>query len=292
MLHNLKTRQKITVAILLALFCFTLILIPAKNAKAQVPVNPVAALAAIFNTSVQTTIANTNWGLKNWILNAAGAGTRLAIRTLRDSVIGFIATGQFQVPSFVASFTADPHKMAENAARLFMSRISGIDFCNWNLRPPDRLKLQVSLRFDLQCNVRNFRQHVDDLANTMGYGQENNPQNNLTTADQIIEHWTDEFLAINEDDPVYGVYKAATLKKQNEKLAQKSFFDEAMGTGGFIGQRDPITKKINTPGSALAGMLGAEFGGNMRQCDTAQEFHNVLVSCTLEAIASITDSAF
>lgn len=281
MLHNsrflfsfLKTDRKIVVLFLLVIFCFSLILTPTRNARAVVPTNPLTILVQVINSSVQVTAHNLGFQNKNFLLNPAAAITRLVIRTLRDMVIQWIATGQFGMPQFTASYFADPSRWAENAARMFLSQLTGINFCNYNLNVPKTFSFNIRLSFDFKCNFNNYQNTLSSFIK--------NP-----SATGMATQWL-----LENSDPIHDIFLLAERKHEQEVRARNARNNEAQAGGGFLGQRDPVTGKIMTPGKVIADMLQESVGSNWRECDSSQEFQTILASCTLSALADIADSAF
>lgn len=93
---------------------------------------------------------------------------RAAVKAARDSIIKWVNTGNMDVtPTFVTNFEFDAQKTAENAARLFASQLTNIDFCNYfPVTPTVNLDFQLNARIGLECNFqkssREYREALKD----------------------------------------------------------------------------------------------------------------------------------
>ena len=268
-----KTNSRLTLMVLLTVLLLSIFLVPLRSAKAAVPVVCPVCDTWGFNTSLQITGLNFNWNIKNNILNpAATFAVKTLMQLLRDWAIQWIATGQFGVPQFQASFFADPSKWAENAARLFLSELTGINFCNYNLNVPKTLSVNVRLAFDFRCNFNNYQ-------NTL-FSFIKNP-----SATSMADQWL-----LENSDPLHDIFLLAERKHEQEVRARNARNNEVQAGRGFLGRRNPITGKIDTPGEMIAGYLGSTINSDYRQCDAAKEWQEALLSCGLSAISAIVDA--
>lgn len=258
--------------VLLAIFLLVAV-IPPHVAQAVTPVTcPVCDVWGV-NISVQSTSLNFQWNNKNFLLNVGGVLiARTIIDLLRDYIINAIATGQFGKPQFVASFFADPSRWGENAARLFLSQITGINFCNYNLNIPQIASVRISLSFDLQCNVNSFRDLSDTLFSSPA---------TMSLVDELL---------LEDHDPIYEILLTHQKALEAERRARKAKRDEALTGMGWLGKRLGLKGKINTPGSLVVSFLTQSIESDYRKCDTATEFQQVIANCALSAVVDIINA--
>lgn len=269
-----KTKlQKLILVSLFAVFLFVSILGPTQYARAVVPVWDVPNSPLQANISVQTSALNLAWNTKNFGLNVASTFlVKALINILRDWVIQFIATGQFGRPLFSANYLIDPSRWAEYAARMFLSQITGINFCNYNLNVPRTLSIHVNLRLSMQCNVSNFRA----LSNTYF----------LSPAAMSL---VDELL-FEDHDPYMELLLAKQRKLEYENKLVRARQKELNDNNGFFCIKDPVDGKCTTPGGMVASYLGETIGSDYRQCDAAKEFQEAIINCGLAALVDIVNA--
>lgn len=80
---------------------------------------------------------------------------KVIIRTARDIVLNYIQTGNLGKPTFVTNFQVDAREIARNAARIYASQLTGINFCNYFPNtPPLDLETRLDLRVQLECSIK------------------------------------------------------------------------------------------------------------------------------------------
>lgn len=161
------------------------------------------------------------------------------IRQMRARTIQWIKTGQFdtKTPFFTTSFIADPQKIADNAARMFLSELTGVNFCNYNPNVPGILPYNLSLGSELACSFGgDYNEFLNDFDNGGFAGLFALRMSGNTFSSSAID--TD---AKKEE----AVIRAVAARMREAAL-------------GFMGSRDPKTGKIKTPGELIAAKLKNE----------------------------------
>lgn len=134
----------------------------AAHAVVGVPVQPLPGiittphLVTATKTTIESTLTtiNTHWSVtKTKILDpAAKFILRAIVRIMKQMVLNYIITGEFGGPRFIANFQVDARLIAENAARSFLSQLTGINFCGFFPRPIPIL-IPVNFMFQFQCTI-------------------------------------------------------------------------------------------------------------------------------------------
>lgn len=91
---------------------------------------------------------------------------KIIIQQMRNMVLNWINTGNIGgSPTFVQSFEYDAKQSAENAARIFASKITGLDFCNYFPRTgPVDLAFRADFRLGIECTLdKSPVQYVADI---------------------------------------------------------------------------------------------------------------------------------
>ncbi|MBI4032215.1 hypothetical protein HY374_00745 [Candidatus Berkelbacteria bacterium] len=259
----LSKHKQFLSTILLAVALSVFIAGPFYSAKAVVPVLDSA------NLSVNTATAKGVGALvaKEYTLDPLAWIAKFIIRALRDMVIRWIVTGQFGFPSFQTSFTVDPARIAENASRIFLSQLTGINFCSFALDIPSPLNFRIAEDFGLSCSLP--------------------PGLNANYQAKLIQWIEDPYsLSLEErwafTDPqankAYLYVDTLDRKAEAEAKALIARAAEVASGGGFIGQRDPATGKIKTPGRVITNYLQEAIGSNFREGDVADELSEAIVA--------------
>lgn len=163
--------KKIISGVLIFLIVFPMLSTP-KEARAQAAVLDAANLKAnaadaLANTkslpetiisAIKTTVTaiNTNWPVvrdkvvKPLIILAM----RIIIREMKRMALNYIATGNAGKPQFVTNFQLDAKQVAENAARSYLSQLTGVNFCNFFPSPQQSL-YSLNFQFQLECSITN-----------------------------------------------------------------------------------------------------------------------------------------
>lgn len=205
--------------------------------------------------------------LKEGILDtAAKAIMKSMIRQLRAATINWILTGDFEIkkPFFVTSFIADPQRIADNAARTFLSGLTGINFCNFHPKIRSIQQFIIPLDFSavLACQGPGQLQQQRPANGIAGRLASNLPSSNISSI-------------------VYN------LKKEQEGAIQRgmsAFTEEVRNNLGFLGQRDPKTGKIKTPGNLIAETLIGSQNSEMFGQEVNQEIFSAIVDVIDTAI--------
>ncbi len=276
--NNIRT----PLAILLILVLLSgFIAIPPKETKAVVPTNvdfsPLAIAEWILQTATQLkslvqetlTAANTSALVtKEYFLDPAAKIIAITIiRTLRDIVIRWIVTGQFGFPSFQTSFTADPARIAENASRIFLSQLTGINFCSFAQDIPNLQNYNIALDFGLSCSLPSG---LDQNYNAKLIQWIEDPYSL-----SLEERWA---FTDPQANKAYLYVDTLDRKAEAEAKALIARAAEVSSGGGFIGKRDPKTGKINTPGRVISNYLQEAIGSNFREGDVADELNEAIIA--------------
>lgn len=204
--------------------------------------------------------------LKEGILDpAAKAIMKKIVRQLRAATINWILTGDFEIkkPFFVTSFIADPQRIADTAARLFLSELTGINFCSFhpNIRSVQGLLINIDLNQTLSCNFN---------------GRSNEYRSNRIGGLIASTHASQNFSTILNN-----------VKRESQNQVQRSissFAEEVRTNSGFLGQRDPKTGKIKTPGNLIAETLIGAQNSEMFGQEVNQEIFSAIVDVIDTAI--------
>lgn len=255
------------------------IVLPPQKAEAVVPVDadfsPKAIAEWILQTATQIktlaqatlTAINTNALVtKEYVLDPLSWIAKAVIRTLRDMTIKWIVTGQFGFPSFQASFTADPARIAENASRLFLSQLTGINFCSFAQDIPSLPNFRIAEDFGLSCSLpsglnANYQaklvQWIEDPYSL-----------------SLEERWA---FTDPQANKAYLYVDTLDRKAEAEAKALIARAAEVASGGGFVGQRD-AKGKIKTPGRVITNYLQEAIGSNFREGDVADELNEAIVA--------------
>jgi hypothetical protein len=207
--------------------------------------------------------------LKEGILDtAAKAIMKSMIRQLRAATINWIITGDFEIkkPFFITSFIADPQRIADAAARTFLGELTGINFCSFhpNIRAIGALTFNLNLNQQLSCSFGgNYNASLDDFDNG-GLGAS---------------------FALRQSGNTFSTSLLDTTSKKEQAVTRLTAarLKEATLGNGFLGQRDPKTGKIKTPGNIIAESLI----GTRNSEDSGNDFVDEIYS----AIGDVVDTA-
>lgn len=194
-----------------------------------VPVNDVPAVPAEAGAPPDTSSQSTGsfwanlWqnGKEACLDKLAEDVAKIIIRQMRNMVINWINTGNIGgTPTFVSNFEFDAKQTASNAARIFASKVSGIDFCNYfPQNPAVNLDFSADLRVALECNVnKSFDQHVQDIAQP----------SSITPIDDVLSMYSDR-------DPLKTEFLLREAMASEVASAQKARETQVTSGRGFIG---------------------------------------------------------
>lgn len=189
-----------------------------------------------------TATKTTQLSLKSVQDAAITALLKKAITLVRDIVIRWIVTGRFDAPVFSGSFRIDLEKSAENAARVFLSKLTGINFCQ-GFALPSLPVFSANFDFSIACTV--------PPSKTAG---------RATVLDMILNPGNysdlDRFaLLLPENSYPEVLVRTAEAKAEAETKAREAFANEYQAGSGFLGIRDPETGKITTPGKYVGDLV-------------------------------------
>lgn len=234
--YKRTTWKQHTVILLIGLIVLELAS-PWRGAQAEVPVRDVVTRSNTGTTAAKTTSLER----KIVVLDPlATAVLKTAIKMMRDMVKRWIITGRFEGPVFSTSFAIDSAKAAENASRIFLSQLTGINFCTF-ISPPPIPTFGISADFGLSCTLPSGidRAYGDTLIR-------------LVTDPSSLS--LDEYLALKDRRNIVTTNTVRLLDERERAIARATIAQSAeyIAGQGFLGIRDPQTGRIRTPGSAVA----------------------------------------
>lgn len=190
---------------------------------------------------------------------------KTVINLVRDMTIRWISTGRFDMPVFSTSFGVDIAKSAENAARLYLTGITGINFCS-GFSVPSPSAFSFGLNLGLTCTLPG-EYDVEVLYN---------PEKR-SDFDRYVAN-------LPENDYGQTLLRTAQAKGEAEARAAANFATDYLAGQSFLSIKDPKTGKTITPGSAVAKLVMEQaIVSPVRQTDVA--------NTTQQAIAAIIDTA-
>lgn len=252
-----ETKKKVIILTLVFVALTTVFLARPRTARAFLGFGDVTWIACLpfdFNCA------------KEGILDPIATGiVNKMIRQVRAATINWILTGDLEIkkPFFVTSFIADPQRIADNAARLFLSELTGINFCSFHpsLRSLQALMIPIPLDFNISCNFS---------------GRSNEYRSNTIGGIIASARASQNFSTILNN-----------VKRESQNKVQRSisaYAEEVRNNSGFLGQRDPKTGKIKTPGTTMAGtILGVRNAEDIAN-STQKELFNAIVDIIDTAI--------
>lgn len=172
---------------------------------------------------------------------------KLVINSVREMVRLWIITGRFEMPVFSTSFSIDAAQIAENASRIFLSQLTGINFCSSFSAPPIP-SISISKALSLSCTLPS---RMDQNYSRYLLTQLYNPQQ--AANDFSLQ----EMLAASNvgSNKIYTFAEAERLRGQEVARALDARRTEYLAGQGFLGIRDEKTGKITTPGTYVAELV-------------------------------------
>ena len=216
----------------------------------------------------QTTIANTSTNNSSCINVIVTALLKTAIALVRDMVIRWIVTGNFGAPVFSTSFVTDLSRAAENASRIFLSQLTGLNFCAGSAPLPPQAFFNVNLSIYTRCT---FSGSLDDFYSNRTvyrYGQ---------------------FASAFADENFYWSKGMAALaaKTQEEAYAREAFRNEYQAGRGFFCIKNS-SGQCTTPGSAVAELvMQSQIVSPIRQTDVADDVQTAIAAIINTAIQTL-----
>ena len=328
--HNKRT----ILATLGIIFIFSSLAIP-KGAFALVPVAeggpalPKIAVTALESiaTTIQDTLIKTfsEWDtFKARVLDPlAKTILQKLIREMKRMAINYIVTGDAGLPTFVTNFETDIKKVAENAARSYLSQLTGINFCSFF--PPIEQSV-ISLNFNLQfaCTVNgdlyarylNAPQLLTEMEELLVLDPRANFLETVVNTgrvktEQLAQAAVARAAEISAGNGLFGDSEnittatdraaATAATQQNAERARQAAIADAEATANPEGAqqagdlaysyalRNQVTepkqtKRIKTPGAAVSATLSQALGSDWTYPEVADEFD--------QAVLQIADVAF
>lgn len=191
-----------------------------------------------------------------------------AINAARDIITRWIVTGRFDIePVFSTSFSVDLTKTAENASRIFLSKVTGINFCAGFNIPSTLLSFTLTADFGLTCSLPSDFNPVEYF-NNRGHHTD----------------YDDAIARLPENDFTQTFSDITNLKAQFEGRAVGNQILEWITSQGFFSIKDPNTGKTTTPGSFVASLV-------MENTITSPAREADVASTIQQAIGVIIDTA-
>lgn len=252
----------------------------AQASPLNVPVDQ-TALSAVGLAILATGKATPVTAIKTTALNfkqiqdaVATAVIKTVINLVRDMVIRWIMTGRFEGPVFSTSFSFDASKAAENASRIFLSKLTGINFCT-AFGPPSIRSFPFNLDLFLTCTLdtpgKNF-DYVDFFFNPTKYGPE-------------------EAILIRslENDYVSVTINTIRAKADIEARALISNAAELIVGQGFKGIRDEFGKYVTPPQIVKSLAIESIITSPQRQVDVANTIQQAIGAILEAAVRAIIE---
>lgn len=243
-----------------------------------VPVFDARNFGVNANTSFQSTVtAGMTSGLmqKSCMDAITTALLKTAIALVRDTVIRWIATGNFGAPVFSTSYRIDAARIAENASRIFLSRLTSLNFCA-GFGIPNPANFTFSFNLWSQCTLppglaQNYTDALLRLHNSPG--------------SLSFEEW----LALNDpqNNRIYQYVFALDEKARQEAAAVNAFDEEYQAGKGFLCIRNS-SGRCTTPGSAVAELvMQSQIVSPIRQTDVADDVQTAIAAIVNTAVQTL-----
>jgi hypothetical protein len=198
------------------------------------------------------------------------------IKLMRDMILNWILTGRFEGPVFSTNYYIDAAMVAENASRIFLSKLSGYNFCEGfdigatrNFTFNFALSVSCSLSKPIQIN------YSDAI---LGFG----------TTDISFE----DYLALSDplNNRVYDYIRTTDEKRRQEANAVNARDAEHQAGLGFLPIKDKITALAKLPGSSvkeLADSVGIKSPVNQTDvANTVQQAISAIIETALKALVN------
>lgn len=227
-------------------------------AVVSVPVSDPPNLIA-NNTSAGSTSAAETRSVVNCLMTAIAKAVIVAIR---DTVIRWIMTGNFEKPVFSVNFSADLRRIASNAVRGTLQRFSNLPFCSGISMPP-QVAFSLDAEISLACD--------QPTAATLRIGGDVSALDRLAISEQTRYS--------QEDVWVMGT----DMAMRAQSAAKEEYLEDRRAGQGFLSITDK-NGNITTPGSAVAKLvMESQIVSSIRQADVADDIQS--------AVAAIVDAA-
>ncbi len=197
------------------------------------------------------------------------------IKILQGIAIDYIKTGRFGGPSFSLSYILDPQKSAENAAKMFLSELTGVNFCNgfpnFNFYIKGLSSINLNLNLTLECTFTG-----GDLT-SLYQGTNGN----------IVDLWAAQS---TENDPFNSQVDALDQKIVLEERALYAKKDETLAGRGFLGLRKS-DGTISTPGEIIAEPLRQGIKSDFSNVELIDELTEAMANVTAMLINTLFEDA-
>jgi len=239
------TSRRWAATLLLVFFVASYLVMPVQRARAQL---------LVYDVSLNP---------KEYALDLLAYTAKLVIREFRNQVISWIKTGRFgTMPAFSASIMIDSQRIMENAAKIFLSELTGINFCSSFPRLPSASYTRLDFRLSLACTY----------SGTSGGSQEQFYNGDVG---DFVSLWSSEE---SENDFWNSQVEVMDEKMREEAIAANSLTNEFVAGSGFLNLRDPKTGKTKTPGKVVADYLQEDINSMFREYDLADEMTEVIIA--------------
>lgn len=196
----------------------------------------------------------------------------VVIQTVKNMIIKWILTGNFEKPFFSVNIEADLKKSAENALRIFASKLTGVDFCNYFPQVPTIPNFPFNFRFGLECSLQKpLGAYIQGLEF---------PE---------TQNINDRILALfPENDPLEVQLEIARRAAQEAAVAKENLRDEYLAGGGFRGERN-AKGEITTPGSGVKRIFEQPIESETRNRDLADEIGEAVAQIINTVIGKVVN---
>lgn len=233
-----------------------------------VPVFDSANLVANAITAGQTTALDVK-SVADCILTGL---LKVVINFVRDLIIRWLVTGRFGMPAFSTSIQVDLARSAENASRIFLSQLSGINFCQgFNIPAPQNYNLDFSLTVACTLSSSFSANDTDSLLNLRSNPAAVSLEDRLALGDP-------------QNNRIYAYIFTLDEKERQVARAAAARANEYNASQGFLGTRN-ADGSIKTPGSVLAKLI-------MEQVITSPSRQVDVADTVQQAITAIINTAF
>ncbi|GEM_PF-2736153 len=205
------------------------------------------------------------------------------IKLMRDMILNWIVTGNLSMPVFSTNYTIDAARFAENASRIFLSKLAGINFCEgFNVGAVQNFAFNFSL--SVACSLTNPVQ--TNYANTMfalaGISDATRPS---------FDDWLN--LRSKENNKIYGYVESEDERQRQIANAVAARNAEHQAGLGFIPIKNTITALATFPGSSakeLADAVGIKSPVN--QTDVANTVQQAITAILTTALQQLVNQGY
>lgn len=205
------------------------------------------------------------------------------IKLMRDMILNWIVTGRFGLPTFSTNYHIDAAQTAENASRIFLSKLSGINFCEgFNIGALQNFNFNYSL--SVTCSLTNPIQ--TNYANTMfalaGITDATRPP---------FEDWLN--LRSTENNKIYSFVTTEDERQRQIANAVNTRNAEHQAGLGYLPIKNELTALAKLPGSSakeLADAVGIK--SPINQTDVANTVQQAISAIIETALKQLVNSGW